>query len=556
MIAALQNSVEIMKDGYSVTNQGGLAYEIDQLGMARRFLILGSAGGNHYTPERKLTLENAKNFIDALDKFGVATVEMLVQVAQAGLAPKRDTLLFGLALASAHPNPEVKAAALAAVPTVCRIATDLFEFVQFATSMRGWGRAFKRSVQNWYLERSVESLTYQMIKYRSRVIGEGNTPWTHADLLRLAHPRTLDVSRNALFKWAVDDVFPTASEHPETLDQLFAFEVLQKTKEKDVVVNFIREFNMPREALPTEWLNDLDVWSALLENMPMTAMLRNLATMTTKGLITQGSDAEKLVAARLTDDARLRDARIHPLNIFQAMMIYQSGRGDRGGQVWAPTRRVLDALNDGLYKAFEYVEPTNKNILVAVDWSGSMRASAHGFRCVEARQIATMMALVYMKAEPQCDLVVFDTKLAEPALGPNIRMDVAMDLFSRNGKMGGGTDCTLPITYAQNSGNKYDAIVTFTDSEQGGASGWAPPTGITSYRTLGYRSQAQDARGELLHKHLDAYREVSPQCRFVTVAAATNNFTLTRPDDHLGLDVAGFSSDAPAVISNFIANRF
>jgi hypothetical protein len=47
----------------------------------------------------------------------------------------------------------------------------------------------------------------------------------------------------------------------------------------------IREHRLPREVVPTEYLRSAEVWRALLEEMPMTAMLRNLATMTRLGAI-------------------------------------------------------------------------------------------------------------------------------------------------------------------------------------------------------------------------------------------------------------------------------
>ena len=43
--------------------------------------------------------------------------------------------------------------------------------------------------------------------------------------------------------------------------------------------------DLPREAVPTEWLNSPEVWAALVPHMPMEAMVRNLAKMTVVGLV-------------------------------------------------------------------------------------------------------------------------------------------------------------------------------------------------------------------------------------------------------------------------------
>jgi 60 kDa SS-A/Ro ribonucleoprotein len=47
----------------------------------------------------------------------------------------------------------------------------------------------------------------------------------------------------------------------------------------------VREHRLPREAVKPEHLDDREVWTALLEDMPTTARLRNLATLTRVGVI-------------------------------------------------------------------------------------------------------------------------------------------------------------------------------------------------------------------------------------------------------------------------------
>ena len=67
----------------------------------------------------------------------------------------------------------------------------------------------------------------------------------------------------------------------------------------------IRDYNLPREAVPTHWLAQREVWAALLDSdMPMTAMIRNLATMTRVGLLTPMSEAAAKVTAELINRER------------------------------------------------------------------------------------------------------------------------------------------------------------------------------------------------------------------------------------------------------------
>ena len=47
-----------------------------------------------------------------------------------------------------------------------------------------------------------------------------------------------------------------------------------------IAAELVREYGLPREALRSEHLTQAVVWEALLEDMPMTALVRNLATDT------------------------------------------------------------------------------------------------------------------------------------------------------------------------------------------------------------------------------------------------------------------------------------
>jgi hypothetical protein len=47
----------------------------------------------------------------------------------------------------------------------------------------------------------------------------------------------------------------------------------------------INDCDLPREAIPTQWLNEVEVWDALVQRMPLTAVVRNLVKMTAVGLV-------------------------------------------------------------------------------------------------------------------------------------------------------------------------------------------------------------------------------------------------------------------------------
>lgn len=76
------------------------------------------------------------------------------------------------------------------------------------------------------------------------------------------------------------------------------------------------------------------VWEALLEAMPMTALIRNLATMTRVGALSPMSAATTKVCAQLRDPQRLAKARVHPIAVLAALVTYKSGRSVKGSGTW------------------------------------------------------------------------------------------------------------------------------------------------------------------------------------------------------------------------------
>ena len=195
-------------------------------------------------------------------------------------------------------------AALDALPQVARTGTHLFQFAQFVEGFRGWGRSLRRAVGRWYAAQPVDALAYQAVKYRQR---EGVT---HRDLLRLAHPArrvgagnpTLDVSARARAAVRVDR--PRRRDRRPAARSSRASPAPRRRRRPRETAALVREYRLPREALQPEHLTSPEVWEALLDDMPMTALIRNLATMTRVGVLAPGSDGTAKVVAQLGDAER------------------------------------------------------------------------------------------------------------------------------------------------------------------------------------------------------------------------------------------------------------
>jgi 60 kDa SS-A/Ro ribonucleoprotein len=522
---------------------GGFAWAVDDWARLRRFLILGSEGGSYYASEWTLTRENAQALERCLAADGPRAVAEIVRVSAEGRAPKNDPAIFALAMAAGLGDEPTRKAALAALPQVARTGTHLFQFATFVEGFRGWGRSLRRAVGRWYAARPADALAYQAVKYRQR---EGVT---HRDLLRLAHPAAQVSARNPtlavsgeharLFEWIVrggeTDGVPRVVE---------GFVRAQSAATPAETAALVREFGLPREALASEHLSSSEVWEALLEDMPMTAAIRNLATMTRVGVLAPGSEGTAKVVALLRDGERIRRARVHPIALLAALRTYAAGHGARGRSEWSPVREIVDALDAGFYTAFGSVEPTGKRILLALDVSGSMTSGwVAGVPGLTPRDASAALALVTAATEPHYETVGFfagkggwksgktdrwafgEQGLTPLAMSPRQRLDDAVKTVSD--LPFGGTDCALPMLYAQAHEREVDAFVIYTDSET-----WAgdihPAQALRDYR----QASGMDAR-------------------LVVVGMVSNGFSIADPADPGMLDVVGFDTATPQLISDF-----
>jgi 60 kDa SS-A/Ro ribonucleoprotein len=149
-------------------NTGGFVFKVDDKSRLERFLILGTDKGTYYVGERKLTDQNVKFVEDMIKKDERLVVDTAVDVSVNGRSLKNSPALF--ALAKVMNEGTDKAYARAAVQKVARTSTHLYEYGDYIESLGGWGRAKRRSVAEWYENKSADDLAYQAVKYRSRTI--------------------------------------------------------------------------------------------------------------------------------------------------------------------------------------------------------------------------------------------------------------------------------------------------------------------------------------------------------------------------------------------------
>lgn len=512
-------------DDTQVRNRaGGYVYQIDQFTQFVRFLVLGSDQPTYYASARETTLENARVARGCWKADPERTGDLLVDYRNR--VAKLDPTIFALALGFASEEPKARKKAAAVFPEIITNASQLFSFTKAVLSLRGMGRGLKSAIANWYESRSADALAYQMIKYRER---QG---YDHRKLLEMTHPRVTtkvdgeqvtDETKGILFRTvrardSGKDLPRLPGRHKGDLPlQYVAYVAAQSATTKELV-DLIREHRLPWEAIPTDKVRKKEVQEALLPDMPVNALVRQL------GLLSGSEVLERRHLRKLKDQEQVRRSKLHPFSVLNALATYQRGMGVRSR--WPVHNWVLEALNDLFYACFQNVEPTGKRLCLAVDVSGSMDWAHIQGSNITARQAAAAMALVTVATEGHCDVVAFSDRMVPVKL--HRRMSLEETISHLAGIPMGGTDCALPMIDAHRKKADYDGFVIYTDSETWHG-GTHPAAALSHYR----QKRVGDAK-------------------LVVVGMTSTGYSIADPADPGMLDVVGFDSAAPRLISDFI----
>ena len=540
-VATVTGQSEPLPNRTMVRNSaGGMVFEVNDLTRLRRFLCLGAEGGTAYIKAPRLAQENAMALMRMLAAGqGPAAVAEIEAWSVEGRAAKQGPLLFALAVCARLGDAATKAAAYASLPRVCRIPTHLFAFIGHCETLSGagtgWGRAHRRAVAAWYTAagRPAASLAMLVTKYQTR---EG---WAHKDVLRLCHAVPATPAQALVFRyvakgWRAVAEAPAADAADAGVLAVHAFlgavEAAKAAPDEDAMAALIAAHRLAREHVPTRLLRSPVVWEALLAHMPMTALLRNLAAMTSIGVLAPGGEATATVCARLTQAAALRAARVHPFNVLVAGRTYARGRGDKGGLVYEPVPEVVAALDAAFYAAFAAVEPTGRRYVLGVDVSGSMGGGqVLGANVLTARDAAAAMALVTLRTEPACTVMAFTGDFVPLPLAADMTLETAIDVTTD--LPFGPTDCAQPMLWALEHGVQADVFVVYTDCETW-CGGVHPAEALRRYR------EATGIAAQL-----------------VVMAFTSNGFSIADPEDAGMLDMPGFDASGPEILRNFVLGR-
>jgi 60 kDa SS-A/Ro ribonucleoprotein len=539
-------------------NAGGYVFKADRWTRLERFLTTGSEAGSYYVTPEKLTKRNTTNLLKLIKEDGAGVIALIENMVRGRRVPRMDPAVFSLAMCAVEGNDGTQIAALTASHDVCYTPTLFFQFVADVLHLgSGWSQKLKACVQRYYLREDIDRVAFQMVKYGSR------GGWSHGDMIKLSHPKPENPTRDALFGWAVHgkdffngkrrvirrkfkDGSEDTREYPpldmaDLPEIVLAMEEVKATDNEKRIIQLVDEHRMSWEMVPSEKRSDT-VWKALIPKMPIMALTRNLGQLTKRGIVAPLSEYEDIIIQKLLSPGRYSP---HPVQWLMAKTVYDQGHGLRGSLKWTPSQRVSDALEQGLYDSFGYIEASGKRILLALDVSGSMYGAAAitaGVRKVKTQwgveevpnshfdcMVAdALMAQLIRRVEDKVHVVAFEDHMTRANIPATWTIEQTNRYLHKIG--GGATNCSAPVQWAIDNNVVADAVIIVTDGET-----W---------------------RGAHPFQMMTKYRDkIGLPVKFVSIAAAATKYTIADPDDFLAMDISGFDSAAVGLATDFISQE-
>ena len=292
-----------------------------------------------------------------------------------------------------------------------------------------------------------------------------------------------------------------------------------------------RNKKIQREHLPTELLNTPQIWNTLLSGMGMTALVRNLGKLSQVGV---ASSRSQDIIKMLGDPKNVKESKIHPLQVLVGMKTYSQGKGDLGSMTWPVNSYITTALSTTFRQSFGNITPTGKRFMIGLDVSGSMSmCMCAGAKNITPREGSVAMAMMTLHAEGAENVHIYGFSHIFHNFNGKIRPEMTIqDAIKATDVPFGATDCALPMTEAlkmyTHSGIVFDVFCIYTDNETY-APNMHPQVALEQYR----KATGVDAK-------------------LIVVGMVANQLTIADPNDKNTLNLAGFDTSTPELISMFV----
>lgn len=342
----------------------------------------------------------------------------------------------------------------------------------------------------------------------------GNDP-SLADILKLAHPKPATPERAAFYAHLIGKPHDAAL-LPEAVKALERFK---------------NDLNAPVPDVPFQLLTALPLqpqhWVVIARQASWQMTRMNLNTFARHGVF-QVDGMAQCIAERLRDPAAIRQARAFPYQMLNAYFMAEEGVPEL----------VREALREALEVALENVPALSGPVYVLLDVSGSMSSPVTGYRpgatsnvrCVD---VAALVAAAIWAKNPKTHILPFDTRLHQTDLCWKDGVLANAQMLADFG--GGGTDCSLPLTWLNQQGALGDMVIYVSDNES-----WADP---------------QHGGGTETMRQWDLFRRRNPKARLACIDLQPCMTVQAPPREDI-LNVGGFSDAVFEVLAHFAAGRW
>ena len=322
----------------------------------------------------------------------------------------------------------------------------LRNFVQIVRSgvigRKSFGSAPKRLARAWFSSRSPLQIFRQSL---------GDSP-SMKDVIKMVRPSPknesgeLDLQREALYGYMIgkDVAFERLP------DEVQAYESF---KQKGGSLP-----DVPFEML-TAFARTAEQWSEIARRMSFNQLRMNLNTLLRHGVF-QDEAMVKFVAARLSDPAQVRKARVFP---YQLMAAFMAAKAEM------PTAVTL-ALQAAMEIAIENVPQIDGKIYVCPDVSGSMQSSVTGYRkgatsAVRCVDVAALVAAALLRRNISAEVIPFSDDVVKMPRLLNPLDSVMTNAQYLASLPSGGTACSAPLRLLNERRAHGDLVIYVSDNQ-------------------------------------------------------------------------------------------
>jgi len=320
---------------------------------------------------------------------------------------------------------------------------DLSDFTSILKAERGGegGSSIKKTAGRWLVAHLNE---YNVIKYGAEKPGG----YSLKDLLQVYHPRvgTKKVPKKLpLFDYIMGrtEIDYSKINPDEEVSSIEMFELLKRAETDVQKIEAITLGRLPHE-VATSFASSPQVWSSIVPNLPIFALVRNLATLERHGVL----DTHRArIAKMLTDSNVISKSKILPFRFVEATK-------------HVTTPWVKDCLSVALDLSFQNVPDISGKTAVMIDVSGSMMGHVSDKSGVTRVDLAATFGICLMKkAGLNGRLITFNTYVRNfEVLMSDSTVTQAKNLAAT---VGGGTDHSVAMMRLGH--DKVDNIIYVTD---------------------------------------------------------------------------------------------